>query len=57
MMEESSDFSLQLKVRLRRKEFYVCYSTVIFSVSFSETVIDPVLKSVTRKRLIECATG
>jgi hypothetical protein len=36
---------------------HVCCSTVIFGVcSFSETVIVPVLKSVSRKRLVESVT-
>jgi hypothetical protein len=35
------------------KRFYVCYSTTIVGVcSYSETVTVPVLKSVTRKRLV-----
>jgi hypothetical protein len=44
--------SLAVKGRL-----FVCYSTAIFGVySYSETVIAPVLKSFTRKRLVESVT-
>jgi hypothetical protein len=36
-----------------KSSLYVCCSAVIFGVcSYSETVIVPVLKSVTRKRLV-----
>jgi hypothetical protein len=51
------------KVQLRgetpavKRGLYVCCSTMIFGVcSYSETVIVPVLKSVTRKRLLERVT-
>jgi hypothetical protein len=39
------------------RNLYVCCSTVIFGAcSYSITVIAPVLKSVTRKRLVESVT-
>jgi hypothetical protein len=37
-----------------KRRLYVCYNTAIFGVySYNETVIVPVLKSVTTKRLVE----
>jgi hypothetical protein len=42
-----------------KRRLYVCYSTEIFGVcSYSETVIVPMLKSVTTKRLhVTCVPG
>jgi hypothetical protein len=56
MMEEPRGFSgverLAVKRRLR-----VCYSATIFRVcSYCDTVVVRVLKSVTRKRLVESVT-
>jgi hypothetical protein len=40
-----------------KRRFYVCYSTTILGMySYSETVIVPVLKLITRKRLMESVT-
>jgi hypothetical protein len=55
--EGTETFQLGVESPVVKRSLYVCCSIVIFGVcNYSETGIIPVLKSVTRKRLLESIT-